>query len=206
MEFIPLAEETGIIQSIGKWALFQASERLAQWSRYGIYISINLTATDFCDDDLPDVLKGALDRAGGLSPGFLKLEVTESQVMVDPEDTIRRMNRLASAGFDLFIDDFGTGRSSLSYLKRLPAGTIKIDRVFVDEAMNSPEDFEYLRNIVALARSRRKAVLLEGIGNLQQYELLCKTDVDSMQGFYFSKPIDADSLEQILHAGGTLPI
>jgi EAL domain-containing protein (putative c-di-GMP-specific phosphodiesterase class I) len=125
--------------------------------------------------------------------------------MSDPEDTIQRMTRLTEAGFDLFIDDFGTGRSSLGYLKRLPASTIKIDRIFVDEAMNSPEDFEYLRNIVALARSRHKSVVLEGVGTAQHYHLLSKTDVDSMQGFYFCEPLSAEDLERVLQQGGQFP-
>ncbi len=205
--FIPLAEETGIIHSISKWALYAASEQLSAWSaRHGIYVSVNLSAEDFANPQLPDVLESALRRAGVSSPAFLKLEITESQCMIDPAGTVAQMDRLTSAGFDLFIDDFGTGSSSLGWLKRLPAGTIKIDRVFVDESMRSPEDLEYLSNIVALVRSRRKSVILEGIGTAQQLKLLKKLNVDGMQGFHFSRPLSAESLGSLLSTEARLPL
>ena len=163
-DFIAVAEETGIIRSISKWALYAAADHIARWSaRFGIYVSVNLSVEDFCNPELPNVLLSALHRAGVTSPGFLKLEITESQCMIKPQETIQQMGHLAAAGFDMFIDDFGTGSSSLGYMKHLPASTIKIDRAFIVESVNSPEDFEYLSNIAALARSRRKAVILEGI-------------------------------------------
>ncbi len=110
------------------------------------------------------------------------------------------------AGFDLFIDDFGTGNSSLGYLKVLPAGTVKIDRFFVDESVKSPEDHEYVTSIAVLARSRHKAVILEGIGTPQQYALLKRLKTEGMQGFYFSKPLAAEELEKLLERGVRLPL
>jgi EAL domain-containing protein (putative c-di-GMP-specific phosphodiesterase class I) len=205
--FIPLAEETGIIQSISKWALFSAAEHVARWSqRHGIYVSVNLSAEDFANPELPEVLASALRRAGVTTPSFLKLEITESQCMIDPEGTVSQMGRLTEAGFDLFIDDFGTGNSSLGWLKQLPAGTIKIDRLFVDECMRSPEDLEFLANIIGLARSRRKSVILEGIATAPQLELLKKLDVDGMQGFYFSQPLSSESLGSLLSTDPRLPL
>jgi diguanylate cyclase len=206
-QFIKVAEDAGIIRPISTWALFAAAEQLASWSaRYGIYISVNLAADDFRAADLPDILESALRRSGVTSPGFLKLEITETQCMDDPAATIERMGRLTGSGFDIFIDDFGTGNSSLGYLKTLPAGTVKIDRFFVDESVKSPEDHAYVSSIATLARSRRKAVILEGIGTLQQYELLRRLGADGMQGFYFSKPLTAPEMESLLERGGKLPL
>jgi diguanylate cyclase (GGDEF)-like protein/PAS domain S-box-containing protein len=206
-DFIPVAEQSGIIESIGRWALFTAAEHLARWApRHGVYLSINLAARDFLKDDLASVLLAALKRAGTAAPAFLKLEVTESQCMADPEDTIRRMARLAEAGFELFVDDFGTGSSSLGYLKRLPAGTIKIDRFFVDEAIKSPEDLDYLKNIVSIVRSRRKSVILEGIETSAQFDLLRRLEIDGMQGFHFSRPLSSEQLDELLTSGAGLPV
>jgi EAL domain-containing protein (putative c-di-GMP-specific phosphodiesterase class I) len=126
--------------------------------------------------------------------------------MIDAEGTVEQMHRLVETGFDLFIDDFGTGSSSLGWLKRLPAGTIKIDRLFVDECMRSPEDFEYLTNIMALVRSRNKRVILEGVGTEQQYELLKRLDADGLQGFHFSKPLSTQELDSILAKNLRLPL
>ncbi len=206
-DFIPVAEQSGIIESIGRWALFSAAEHLARWApQYGVYVSINLAARDFLKDDLAEVLIAALKRAGALKPAFLKLEVTESQCMLDPEDTISRMGRLASEGFELFVDDFGTGSSSLGYLKRLPAGTIKIDRLFVEESVASPEDLDYLKNIVSIVRSRRKAVILEGIETSAQYDLLRRLEIDGMQGFHFSRPLTTAQMDELLTSGACLPV
>ena len=205
--FLPLAMETGFIHSISKWLLYAAAEQVARWSpRYGIYVSVNLSAEDFANPQLQEVLASALRRAGVTTPAFLKLEITESQCMLDPVGTVTQMENLTAAGFDLFIDDFGTGNSSLGWLKHLPAGTIKIDRLFVDESMRSPEDLEFLGNIVGLARSRRKRVILEGIGTGQQLELLRTMPVDGLQGFYFSPPLSLDALGALLASDGRLPL
>jgi diguanylate cyclase (GGDEF)-like protein/PAS domain S-box-containing protein len=205
--FLPLAMESGFIHSISKWVLYTAAEQVARWStRHGIYVSVNLSAEDFANTNLAEVLASALRRAGVSTPGFLKLEITESQCMIDPEGTVMQMERLDAAGFDMFIDDFGTGNSSLGWLKRLPAGTVKIDRSFVDESMRSSEDLEFLTNIVALARSRRKRVILEGIGTFQQYELLKGLTVDGLQGFYFGSPLSPDAFGAMLATEARLPL
>ena len=205
--FIPLAEETGIIRSISKWAIYTAAEQLSHWSaRHGVYVAVNLSADDFASPDLAEVLASALRRAGISTPGFLKLEITESQCMIDAEGTVNQMQRLVDAGYDLMIDDFGTGSSSLGWLKRLPAGTIKIDRLFVDECMRSPEDFEYLTNIMSLVRSRGKRVILEGVATEQQYALLKRLNADGFQGFHFSKPLLTQELDAILEGKNSLPL
>ena len=205
--FIPIAEETGVIQSISKWALYAAAEHVARWSQqYGIYVSVNLSAGDFANPQLPDVLASAMRKAGVAAPAFLKLEITERQCMLDPEGTVAQMGRLTSAGFDLFIDDFGTGNSSLGWLKQLPAGTIKIDRLFVDECMRSPEDLDFLANIIGLARSRRKAVILEGIETPRQLDLLKQLPVDGLQGYCFSQPLSAAGMDAVLASDSRLPL
>jgi EAL domain-containing protein (putative c-di-GMP-specific phosphodiesterase class I) len=205
--FLPLAMESGFIHSISKWVLYTAAEQVARWSsRYGVFVSVNLSAEDFANPQLSEVLASALRRAGVTAPGFMKLEITESQCMIDPDGTVAQMDQLTGAGFDLFIDDFGTGNSSLGWLKRLPAGTIKIDHLFIDESMRSPEDLEFLTNIVALARSRRKRVILEGIGTRQQLELLKGLTVDGLQGYYFASPLSAESFGAMLATEARLPL
>ncbi|HET6450953.1 MAG TPA: GGDEF domain-containing phosphodiesterase, partial [Spirochaetia bacterium] len=205
--FLPLAAESGFIHSISKWVLYSAADQVAQWfPRYGIYVSVNLSAEDFSSHGLEEVLESALRRSGVSTPGALKLEITESQCMIDPDGTVAQMNRLQTAGFDMFIDDFGTGNSSLGWLKRLPAGTIKIDHSFVDESMTSREDREFLTNIVALARSRRKRVILEGVGTPQQYDLLKDLVLDGLQGYYFARPVPPEALEALLAADARLPV
>jgi len=125
-EFIPLAEETGIILSIGKWTLCGACKQIKKWAEaYDIYVSINISAREFESNKLTDVVEGGLKSVGGLDPGHLKLEVTESASMANPEFTIDQMNKLFARGIELQIDDFGTGFSSLSYLKGFPAKTIQ---------------------------------------------------------------------------------
>jgi diguanylate cyclase (GGDEF)-like protein/PAS domain S-box-containing protein len=205
--FLPLAMETGFIHAISKWVLYTAAEQVARWSlRHGIYVSVNLSAEDFANPQLHEVLASALRRAEVTTPAFLKLEITESQCMLDPVGTVTQMERLTAAGFDLFIDDFGTGNSSLGWLKHLPAGTIKIDRLFVDESMRSPEDLEYLTNIVGLARSRRKRVILEGIATQQQLDPLRTLPVDGMQGFYFAAPLSLEAFGALLKSEARLPL
>ncbi len=205
--FLPLAMETGFIHSISKWLLYAAAEQVARWSlKHGIYVAVNLSADDFANAQLQEVLASALRRAGVTTPAFLKLEITESQCMIDPVGTVAQMEKLTAAGFDLFIDDFGTGNSSLGWLKHLPAGTIKIDRLFVDESMRSPEDLEYLSSIVALARSRRKRVILEGIATAQQLDLLRTMPVDGLQGFHFSPPLALDAFGALLSSEARLPL
>ena len=204
--FIPLAEETGIVRSISKWALFAAAEQLKVLSRHrGFYVAVNLSAADFATPDLPDVLASALDRYGVPDPAHLKLEITESQCMLDPEASVERMQRLAERGFELFIDDFGTGSSSLAYLKRLPAAAVKVDRMFVEEGGRTPSDYEYLRSIVSLARSRDKRVIFEGLSTRDLHESVRGLEPDGMQGFYFSQPLEAEELGRLVEADARLP-
>lgn len=205
-DFIPLAEETGIIVSIGKWTLYCACKQIKKWGEtHDIFVSINISAREFESSKLIDVVEGGLKSVGGLDPRYIKLEVTESTSMTNPEFTIDQMNRLFARGIELQIDDFGTGFSSLSYLKVFPAKTIKIDKAFVDDIVDNAQEREYLASIISLVRSRYKKVLIEGVATKGQVELLREMNCDRMQGYYFSKPVPADEFERMLERGSLIP-
>ncbi len=204
--FIPIAEETGIIVSIGKWTLYGACKQIKTWAEaHDIFVSINISAREFESSKLIDVVEGGLKSVGGLDPRHIKLEITESASMTNPEFTIDQMNNLFARGIELQIDDFGTGFSSLSYLKAFPAKTIKIDKAFVDDIVGNVQEREYLASIIRMVRSRDKKVLIEGVAAKDQAELLRKMNCDSMQGYYFSKPVPAEEFERLLERGILLP-
>ena len=204
--FIPIAEETGIIVSIGKWTLYTACKQIKKWAEaHDIFVSINISAREFESSKLIDVVEGGLKSVGGLDPRHIKLEVTESASMTNPEFTIDQMNNLFARGIELQIDDFGTGFSSLSYLKAFPAKTIKIDKAFVDDIVGNVQEREYLASIIRMVRSRDKNVLIEGVTAKSQVELLRKMNCDSMQGYCYSKPVPAEEFERLLERGILLP-
>jgi diguanylate cyclase (GGDEF)-like protein/PAS domain S-box-containing protein len=205
-EFIPLAEETGIIIPLGKWALFSACKQARAWADYQeLYISVNLSAREFANENLPDLVDQALKSAGGLDPRRLKLEITETECMENPERAIARMHRLREMGIDIFIDDFGTGHSSLSYLKKLPASILKIDKLFVDECAGKSTEREFLGHIIELIKCKGKKVLAEGVATQAQYRVLLDLGCDRLQGYYFSRPVAAEILARGLAAGRCLP-
>jgi diguanylate cyclase (GGDEF)-like protein len=204
--FMRLAEETGIVRAIDKWALYSVCERISHWAtEHGIFVSMNISARELEDDDLTDVLGTAISAVGTIPPGRLKLELTESGCMIDPQNSISRIRNLNELGVDVWIDDFGTGQSSLSYLKRLPVPVLKIDKIFVDDLTRSADDRDYLKSIVASVRSRGKQVIIEGVTSREQRDILVDMGVRWMQGYYFSRPIPAEAFEELLRAGQSLP-
>lgn len=206
-QFIPVAEQTGLIDEIGKWVLFTATRQLEQWIKsFSMYVSVNLSGREYENEDLPEVLKKVLDRSVLVTADCLKLEITETQGMKDPEKSIKKMNELAELGIELYIDDFGTGLSSLSYLKNLPAKTVKIDKSFIDPIADNTEERVFLNNIIEMAKSRNKKVIVEGVATKEQMEILQSMNCDRMQGFYFSKPVPAAEFEHYLVHGGILPL
>ena len=206
LDFLPLAEETGLIQAIGRWTLFTACQHLARWDhREDLYVSVNLSARDFADPELLAVLETAMGKAGIKDPRRLKLEITETRCMEDPERAIRRIAELKDKGIDTQIDDFGSGYSSLGYLKKLPVDAFKIDRVFVEALAESLEERDYLARIIDTIRSRRKRVIVEGVGTAEQYALLREMPCDLLQGFYFSRPVPAPAFEELLKQDSPLP-
>ncbi len=199
MDFIPIAEETGLIIPIGRWALFTACRQISAWMKnHKLYVSINLSAKEFSDSTLLEAIQKAIKQSQDFDPAYLKLEITETKCMDDPEKTIKQMQSLLDIGVETFIDDFGTGYSSLGYLKRLPAVTLKIDKLFIDALEESQDEQDYLTHIIRTVKSRKKKVLVEGVSSREQFELLKAMACDQMQGYLFSKPVPAEEFEKLL--------
>jgi len=205
MDFIPIAEETGLIIPIGRWALFTACRQISAWmKKHKLYVSINLSAKEFSDSTLLEAIQKAIKQSQDFDPAYLKLEITETKCMDDPEKTIKKMQSLLDIGVETFIDDFGTGYSSLGYLKRLPAVTLKIDKMFIDALVESQEEQDYLTHIIRTVKSRKKKVLVEGVSSREQFELLKAMACDQMQGYLFSQPVPAEEFEKLLLRGTLL--
>jgi diguanylate cyclase (GGDEF)-like protein/PAS domain S-box-containing protein len=206
LDFIPLAEDTGLIEEIGKWVIFTATRQLSEWTKdHNIYVSLNLCAREFANKELASIVQNALERADNLDPKHLKLEITESEGIRDPQEFIKQITSLRSAGIEIFIDDFGTGQSSLEYLKSIPADVLKIDRSFISNIENDAEDLEFLITIIAMIKSRNKKIVVEGVSTSKQAEILFSSGCDRFQGFYFSKPLTAENFGRILKSGKPLP-
>jgi len=194
VEFIPIAEESGLIVSIGEWVLKSAIAQSRAWHAEGVpeaTFAVNLSARQFLDTDIVATVDTAM-RDAGLPPGVLELELTESISIDDPERSAALMARLRELGITLSIDDFGTGYSSLSYLKRLPVDKLKIDRSFVLDMHQSAESLAMVRAIIAMAHSLRLEVIAEGVENTAQLAALREAECDHIQGYVFSKPLPAD--------------
>ncbi|MCK5153844.1 MAG: EAL domain-containing protein [Spirochaetales bacterium] len=206
LDFIPLAEDTGLIEEIGKWVIFTATRQLKEWTHnYDVYVSLNLCAREFANKELSDIIKHALKSADNLDPKFLKLEITESEGIKNPKEFIKQITQLRSIGIEIFIDDFGTGQSSLEYLKSIPADVLKIDRSFIINIENDAEDLNFLKTIVQMIKSRNKKIVVEGINSKNQANMLSSMGCDRFQGFYFSKPLPANEFKKLLNRGKPLP-
>ena len=199
-EFIPIAEESGLIGSLGEWALHEACGQAREWQLTGaapIVMSVNLSSLQFRRDDLADTVRNAL-QASGLAPEYLELELTESVLAQNVEQASRTVNRLKEAGVRFSIDDFGTGYSSLAYLKRFRMDVLKIDRSFISSMLDNADDAAIVQTIVALAHAMRMHVVAEGVETLAQADLLRTLDCDQVQGYYFSHPVPpADLFNQL---------
>jgi Amt family ammonium transporter len=206
LEFIPLAEETGLIVPLGRWVLREACRQMAAW-RSGatcsdeVSVSVNISARQFAQSDLVEFIRSTLEEEG-LSPCFLKLEITESVLMEDADGASAKLRRLKELGIKLMIDDFGTGYSSLSYLQRFPVDYLKIDRSFISGGRNELENREIVGTIIALARNLGLRVVAEGVEEMGQFEMLRDMNCDDVQGFMFSRPVEsakaADLLEEYI--------
>jgi len=205
-DFIPLAEESGDTIMIGRWVLFRVCKSIKRWASLlgDRYISVNLSAKEFGGEGLVEYIDGVL-KSEGVSPERLKLEITETQSMADVEGTIDKIRRLSGIGVDVYVDDFGSGYSSLAYLKRLPAKVIKIDKCLVDTIAEDEEDRAFVAGVIGMICSKRKLVLVEGVATKEQAELLRSMGVDRMQGYYFSKPLPPGEFEAVLSSPGPLP-
>jgi diguanylate cyclase (GGDEF)-like protein/PAS domain S-box-containing protein len=192
-QFIPLAEESGLILEIGEWVLREACLTLRRWHDHGLgglAMSVNVSVLQLLRGDFPGVVERVLADTG-LSPGALELELTESVVMANAEQTADKLQAFRRMGVSLAIDDFGTGYSSLSYLKRLPINTLKIDKEFVDDLPLGTDDAAITTTIIAMARSLGLNVVAEGVETQAQMEFLREHHCDEIQGFWLSPPLDA---------------
>ncbi len=208
-EFIPLAEETGLIVPIGLWVLRQACWQVRLWQRDhsvdGLAMSVNLSAKQLAEPDLVEQVKQALGDAG-LAPSRLRLEITESAVIDNQEQAFAVLEALRKLGAHVAIDDFGTGYSSLSYLHRFPVDSLKIDRSFVSALGVEDRKADLVRAIVSMARDMGIDVVAEGVETGEQLASLRKLTCDYMQGYCFSRPLDASAAAELLSAqenGGT---
>lgn len=198
-DFIPLAEETGLIVPIGQWVLRTACQQARLWQRSGLdlRVAVNLSARQFRDDQLVESVRQAL-REAELEARQLKLEITESTVMQNAEQATRVLADLKALGVDLSVDDFGTGYSSLAYLRRFPIDQLKIDRSFVQDMMQHQDSAAIVHSIIGLARSLRMQTVGEGVETEAQRDFLRAAGCDLMQGYLFSRPQPAPELSELI--------
>jgi diguanylate cyclase (GGDEF)-like protein len=200
VEFIPLAEDNGLILPIGEWVLRTACRQNRKWQKKGVApmrVGVNVSARQFQQPQLAELVLRILEETD-LAPECLDLELTESSVMSNPEATISVLTRLKAMDVTISIDDFGIGFSSLSYLKRLPIDTLKIDRSFVRDLTTDPDDAALVMAIVTLAHNLRLQVVAEGVETEEQLRFLNLIRCDEVQGYLFSKPLPVEGLEKLL--------
>jgi len=199
-EFIPLAEESGLIIALGEWVMRTACAQSKAWQDAGLMplrLSVNFSARQFQQatfmSDVANILKET-----NLDPRWLELELTESSIMKDPEAAIEKLHELKLMGIKVAIDDFGTGYSSLNYLKRFPIDTLKIDKTFVSDVCKDPHDTAIVRAIINLGHALDLTVIAEGVETKEQLQYLSALECDVVQGFLFSKALYAKAFEELL--------
>jgi diguanylate cyclase (GGDEF)-like protein len=190
-DFMPVADECGLLDAIGEWVLFEACRQGRIWQQRGpraVRVAVNLSPSQFRLGDLLGQIRGALD-ASGLDPALLEIELTETAVMSDAEESVRILEAISRMGVLVSVDDFGTGYSSMSYLRRFPIDKLKIDRCFIEQMTARPEDASIVSAIISLAHSLRLKVIAEGVETPEQLKLLVELGCDQYQGFYFSPAV-----------------
>ena len=200
-EFIPVAEQTGLIIPVGSWVLGTACTQLAEWSRQPsmahLTLAVNVSAHQFGQANFVEQVQSTAMRTGA-NPKLLKVELTESMLAHDIEDIILKMHALKNIGVGTSLDDFGTGYSSLSYLKRLPLDQLKIDQSFVRDVLSNDNDASIAKTIIHLGKDLHFTVIAEGVETQGQRDFLMHNDCHNFQGYLFSKPVSAPQLSQFM--------
>jgi diguanylate cyclase (GGDEF)-like protein len=206
VDFIPIAEETGLIVPIGHWVLREACRQAAEWRERGhrIGMAVNVSGRQLDHGELVDEVRDALEQSG-LAPQTLTLEITETTLMRDAEATASHLRELKRLGVRIAIDDFGTGYSSLAYLRQFPVDALKIDRSFIGSIATSSESAALIHTLVQLGKTLQIETLGEGIEDQAQLKTLQREHCDHGQGFLFSRPLDVGSIETFLNASGSSP-
>ncbi|MGB5715929.1 MAG: EAL domain-containing protein [Gammaproteobacteria bacterium] len=202
LDFIPVAEDSGLIIPIGEWVLNTAFRQLKQWHNTGftgLTVAVNLSSAQLSRPGFEDVVAQALEEAG-LDARMIELEVTENVAMENIDSAITVLDRLKCMGFSIAMDDFGTGYSSLNYLRRLPIDIVKIDKSFVSEIPDSTDDVTIAQAIIAMAQSLKLSLVVEGVENVRQLNFFRQQGVNIVQGYLFSKPVPASELLRMLEA------
>ena len=200
LDFIPLAEETGMIVPIGEWVLREACTRVAEWNLrrdQPLSVSVNISAVQLDQSNLPQMVRSALDESG-LSPYSLVLELTESLMVDHRPETLRRLEAIKALGVRLAIDDFGTGYSSLAYLRQFPIDIIKIDKSFVDDVVDEPTAAALTHGIIQLGQALQLSTVAEGIEHAGQLSSLAIGNCELGQGYYFAEPLTGSALGELL--------
>jgi EAL domain-containing protein (putative c-di-GMP-specific phosphodiesterase class I) len=203
-EFIPIAEETGVIVPLGRWVLNRACRDLAEWThaypRAGrLYVSVNLSARQLEDPHIVTDVQAALSDTD-LEPSRLVLEITETALMNDTQAALAQLNGLKALGICLSVDDFGTGYSSLSYLRQFPIDTVKIDKSFVDDISRGGDDATFVGAILRLSEALHLDTLAEGIETEDQANTLQQLGCHLGQGYHYARPLDPADVDGLLHA------
>ena len=199
-EFIPVAEDYGLIGKIGRYVFAEAATQITKWYAKGYNpgrVAINLSTIELQQEDFVKNLKSQISSIN-CKPQWLELEITEGYTMKHPDEAIKMLNDIKDLGINLSIDDFGTGYSSLSYLKKLPIHKLKIDQSFVSELPGSTNDEAIVESIISLANTMGFKVIAEGVETREQQEFLIKKGCDNIQGYYHSRPLPADEMEEFI--------
>ena len=202
-KFIPLAETTGLIIELDQFVMRTAMKQMAQWYKDGLNpgkLALNLAVKQLQQKDFIEVLQKMLSETK-CKPEWIELEVTESKIMHNPEEAIVVLNQISDIGIELAIDDFGTGYSSLSYIKKLPIHKLKIDQSFIRDLPDDAEDSAITKAVISLTQNLNLKVIAEGVETEEQRDFLLENGCDYIQGYFYSKPVDADGMADILTKG-----
>jgi EAL domain-containing protein (putative c-di-GMP-specific phosphodiesterase class I) len=202
-EFIGAAEETGLIQPIGRWVVETACMQAAAWHRAGhddLFVAVNISPIEIQRGNVVEQVQHALQRSG-LDPRFLEIELTESVVLQGAETSSSVLSKLKALGVTIAMDDFGTGYSSLSYLKRLPIDKVKIDQTFVRDIEHDPDDCAIVQAVIAMSHQLKLCVVAEGVCSQGQERFLRERKCDIAQGFLYGRPMPADEIAGVFAAG-----